>query len=50
MVSEFEGISIDEMWELPTIQFLNDLSYLKMKREVDADLERRMMQKYKVNG
>jgi hypothetical protein len=50
MVSEFEGISINEMWELPTIQFLNDLSYLKMKREVDADLERRMMQKYKVNG
>jgi hypothetical protein len=38
------------MWELPTIQFLNDLTYLKMKREVDADLERRMMQKYKVNG
>jgi hypothetical protein len=50
MVSEFEGISINEMWELPTIQFLNDLTYLKMKREVDADLERRMMQKYKVNG
>jgi hypothetical protein len=38
------------MWELPAIQFLNDLSYLKMKREVDADLERRMLQKYKLNG
>jgi hypothetical protein len=50
MVSEFEGVSIDEVWELPTLQFLNDLSCLKMKREVDADLERRMMQKQKFNG
>jgi hypothetical protein len=50
LVSEFENISIDEVWDLPTIQFLNDLSYLKMKREVDADIERKMMQKYKLNG
>lgn len=50
MVSKFENISIDEMWDLPTIQFLNDLSYLKMKREVEAELEKKMMQKYKLNG
>jgi hypothetical protein len=50
MVSKFENISINEVWELPTIQFLNDLSCLKMKREVEADIERKMMQKHKLNG
>jgi hypothetical protein len=50
MVSKFENISINEVWELPTIQFLNDLSCLKMQREVEADIERKMMQKHKLNG
>ena len=50
MVSEFEGICIDEVWKIPTIQFLNDLSYLKMKREVDDENEKRLMNKYKLNA
>jgi hypothetical protein len=50
MVSEFEGISIEEVWKIPTIQFLNDLSYLKMKREVDDEHEKRLMNKYKLNA
>lgn len=50
MVSEFENISINEVWELSVYQFLNDLSYLKMKREVDAEHERKLMNKYKLNG
>ena len=36
MVSEFENISLSEVWDLPTLQFLNDLSYLKVKQEWDA--------------
>jgi hypothetical protein len=47
MVSEFENISLEAVWNLPTIQFLNDLLYLKMKREMDAELERKMLAKYK---
>jgi len=45
MVSEFEGISINEAWDLPVYQFLNDLSYLKMKREVDNEQEKRLTKK-----
>jgi hypothetical protein len=48
MVSEFENISINDVWGLGVYQFLNDLSYLKMKREVDAEQERKLMKKYKV--
>jgi len=50
MVSEFEGVSIDDVWKISTIQFLNDLSYLKMKREVDDEHEKRLMNKYKLNA
>jgi hypothetical protein len=45
MVQEFEGISIDAVWDLPVYQFLNDLSYLKMKREVDNEQEKRLTKK-----
>jgi len=46
MVSEFEGVSIDNAWKLPVIRFLNDLSYLKMKREIDNEQERKILKKY----
>jgi hypothetical protein len=49
MVSEFEGINMDEMWKLPTIQFLNDMLYLKEKQKCDAELEKQLLKKYK-NG
>jgi hypothetical protein len=35
MVSEFEGISLDQAWNLPTLQFLNDLTYIKLKIQYD---------------
>lgn len=35
IVSEFENISLDNVWKLPVIQFLNDLTYLKLKLEWD---------------
>jgi hypothetical protein len=41
MVSEFEGIELDRVWRLPVRQFLNDLSYLKMKREMEDEERRR---------
>ena len=34
-MSEFEGITLDSVYDLPVVQFLNDLMYLKNKREVD---------------
>ena len=34
-VSEFEGIPLDEVYNLSVIQFLNDLSYLKSKKQLD---------------
>jgi len=37
LVSEFEHISLDSVWKLPVIQFLNDLTYLKLKLEWDAN-------------
>jgi hypothetical protein len=46
MVSEFEGISINDAWDLPVFQFLNDLSYLKMKREIDKEAEQKLLKKY----
>lgn len=36
-VAEFEQISIDQVWDLPIIQFLNDLGYLRYKNKWDAD-------------
>jgi hypothetical protein len=35
MVSEFEGISVDDATDLPVLQFLNDLNYIKTKRAFD---------------
>jgi hypothetical protein len=33
LVAEFERISLEEAYELPALQFLNDLAYLKAKGE-----------------
>ena len=35
IVSEHEGIELDKVYDLPVIQFLNDLNYLKQKRILD---------------
>ena len=41
LVSEFENISLNDVWDLSVYQFLNDLSYIKVKQKYDADkLER----------
>jgi hypothetical protein len=37
IVAEHEKIKLDEVYELPIIQFLNDLSYLKAKNAYDNE-------------
>jgi hypothetical protein len=37
LVSEFENISLNQVWDLNVFQFLNDLSYIKVKNKYDAD-------------
>lgn len=32
---------MSEVWNLPTLQFLNDLIYLKYKTQMDADYIRK---------
>ena len=34
-VADMERIPLDSVYDLPVVQFLNDLSYLKQKRLVD---------------
>jgi len=47
MVAEFEGLSMNETWELRVIQFLNDLTYIKIKNEMEAEQEKKLLAKYK---
>ena len=42
-VAELERITLDEAYELPILQFLNDLVYLKAK----SDNEQKMIEKLK---
>jgi hypothetical protein len=44
LVSEFEKIKLEDVYQLSTIQFLNDLSYLSAKSNHEAE------QRKKVNG
>lgn len=37
LVSNYEKITLEATYELPTIQFLNDLAYLKAKGEYEAE-------------
>ena len=47
MVSEFEAIPLNDVWDLPVVQFLNDLNYLKQKRLVDDEQQQKMINEYK---
>jgi hypothetical protein len=38
---------MDDVYLLPVQHFLNDLSYLKMKRALDAEQEKKIAQKNK---
>lgn len=41
MVADFEGVSLEQVWGIGVIQFLNDLLYIKFKDKHDADQYRR---------
>lgn len=47
MVSEFEAIPLNDVWDLPVVQFLNDLNYLKQKRLVDDEQQKQLINEYK---
>ena len=40
-VAEFEGIKLDEAYDLPIIQAFNDLAYLKAHQEYESELNKR---------
>jgi hypothetical protein len=40
LISEFEKIKLDEVFNMPTIKFLNDLSYLSAKSSYEAELRK----------
>jgi hypothetical protein len=37
LVANYEKITLEDTYNLPTIQFLNDLAYLKAKGEYEAE-------------
>ena len=37
LIADHEAIRLEEVYKLPTIQFLNDLAYLKAKAEHDKE-------------
>ena len=36
MVADLENISLEQVWDMRVIHFLNDLLYIKNKNEYDA--------------
>jgi hypothetical protein len=41
-VADHENITVDQSYELTTIQFLNSLSYLKAKADFDKEQHRKL--------
>lgn len=41
LISEFERIKLEEVFNMPTIQFLNDLSYLSAKSNYESELRKK---------
>jgi hypothetical protein len=37
LVADFEKITLEQSYELPLLQYLNDLAYLKAKGEYEAE-------------
>jgi hypothetical protein len=46
LVADHEKISLEQSFELSTINFLNDLSYIKGKAEYDKEQSRKNGKKY----
>ena len=41
MVAEHEAVPLESVWELGVLHFLNDLLYIKMKADYDAEQYKR---------
>jgi hypothetical protein len=37
LVAAFEKVTLEQAYEIPTLQYLNDLAYLKAKGEYEAE-------------
>jgi hypothetical protein len=46
LIKGFEGIALDKVWELPIIQALNGLAYLKDKNQNEKQQIEKMNNKY----
>ena len=46
-VAEFEGITLEQAFELPIVQALNDLSYLKALQEYESEINKRQLSEFK---
>jgi hypothetical protein len=46
LLAEHERITLEQVYEMPTIQALNDLSYLKAKNAFDSDQMRKAYAKH----
>jgi hypothetical protein len=38
-LATFEGITLEEAWQIPIVQSFNDLSYLKAKDKHDKEIQ-----------
>jgi hypothetical protein len=45
LVSEFEAVSLEQVWDLKPRQFLNDLTYIKLKREMEVEQEKKLLKR-----
>ena len=49
-VAEMERIPLAKVYDLSTINFLNDLAYLKDKANHEKEEQRRWLQKHRINS
>lgn len=49
-IATFEGISLDQCWELPIVQAFNDMAYLKEKARHDKELIEKERANINLNG
>lgn len=46
LIADHEKIKLDEVYNLPTLQVLNDLAYLKSKNAYDSEQMKRVYAKH----
>lgn len=46
LIADHEKIKLDDVYNLPTLQVLNDLAYLKSKNAYDSEQMKKLYAKY----